>query len=161
MNKAAIYHRPDSEYAYLYDKDTMHIRLRTAKGDMEQVWLLHGDPYDLYFKHWYKSPLRMTKILSTDCCDYWLAKVTSQSRRLSYVLWKNRFFRTQTTISACHTFMKLTAARHRIGSEKPFGIKSFRNALPTGIQIMTQRGLFPGDPYHRATMTFSAGICRE
>ncbi|WZL79299.1 glycoside hydrolase family 13 protein [Eubacteriales bacterium mix99] len=84
MNKAAIYHRPDSEYAYLYDKDTMHIRLRTAKGDMEQVWLLHGDPYDLYFKHWYKSPLRMTKILSTDCCDYWLAKVTSQSRRLSY-----------------------------------------------------------------------------
>ena len=45
MNTAAIYHRPESEFAYLYTTDTMHIRLRTARGDVRSVSLLHGDPY--------------------------------------------------------------------------------------------------------------------
>nr|MBC9704140.1 alpha amylase N-terminal ig-like domain-containing protein [Enterococcus sp.] len=31
MNTAAIYHRPESEYAFLYEKDTFRIRLRTSK----------------------------------------------------------------------------------------------------------------------------------
>ncbi|MER2176039.1 MAG: alpha amylase N-terminal ig-like domain-containing protein, partial [Carnobacterium sp.] len=31
METAAIYHRPDSEYAYLYEVDNFHIRLRTKK----------------------------------------------------------------------------------------------------------------------------------
>ena len=35
MNFAAIYHRPESEMAYLYDPQTMHIRLRTAKNDVK------------------------------------------------------------------------------------------------------------------------------
>ena len=29
MNTAAIYHRPESEYAFLYTADTFRIRLRT------------------------------------------------------------------------------------------------------------------------------------
>lgn len=34
MNTAAIYHRPESEFAYLYTEETMHIRLRTAKATL-------------------------------------------------------------------------------------------------------------------------------
>ncbi len=45
MNTAAIYHRPESEFAYLYTEETMHIRLRTAKGDIASVQLVQGDPY--------------------------------------------------------------------------------------------------------------------
>lgn len=37
METAAIYHRPDSEYAYLYEADNFHIRLRTKKGDANKL----------------------------------------------------------------------------------------------------------------------------
>lgn len=45
MNKAAIYHRPESEFAYLYAKNLMHVRLQTQKCDVEKVELFYGDPY--------------------------------------------------------------------------------------------------------------------
>ena len=45
MNYAAIYHRPESEYAFLLDKETMHIRIRTAKDDIRKVEIVYGDPY--------------------------------------------------------------------------------------------------------------------
>ena len=37
MNLAGIYHRPESEMAYLYTKDVMHIRLKTAQDDITQI----------------------------------------------------------------------------------------------------------------------------
>ena len=47
MNLHAIYHRPNQNYAYSYDLETIHVRLRTAKNDIEQVTVRFGDPY-----HW-------------------------------------------------------------------------------------------------------------
>ncbi len=35
MELSAIYHRPESEYAYLYKDKKLHIRIRTKKGDIE------------------------------------------------------------------------------------------------------------------------------
>ena len=55
MNTAAIYHRPESEFAYLYTEETMHIRLRTAKGDIASVQLVQGDPYLLGKEKWYQQ----------------------------------------------------------------------------------------------------------
>lgn len=43
MEITSVYHRPESEFAYLYDEKTMHIRLRTQKGDMRGVRLHYGD----------------------------------------------------------------------------------------------------------------------
>ena len=37
MERAALLHRPESEYAYLYEKDIMHVRLRTKKDDVKEV----------------------------------------------------------------------------------------------------------------------------
>ncbi len=84
MNTAAIYHRPESEFAYLYDEKTMHVRLRTARGDVREVSLLHGDPYLLNKEKWHKKPLRMTLLMSTDLHDYWFVEVTAPYKRLSY-----------------------------------------------------------------------------
>lgn len=50
--KAAIYHRPKSEDAYAYDKDTIHIRLRTRKDNAHEVILIYGDPYDWADNEW-------------------------------------------------------------------------------------------------------------
>lgn len=45
MNRHAIFHLPDSNYAYAYNKQTLHIRLRTAKNDAKQITVRAGDPY--------------------------------------------------------------------------------------------------------------------
>ncbi|HGQ8383376.1 TPA: alpha amylase N-terminal ig-like domain-containing protein, partial [Streptococcus pneumoniae] len=34
MELSAIYHRPESEYTYLYKDKKLHIRIRTKKGDI-------------------------------------------------------------------------------------------------------------------------------
>lgn len=89
MNFAAIYHRPESEMAFLDDPQTMHIRLRTAKGDIKTVQLLHGDPYSLRSlasikPPFYITPTPMKKILSDDLYDYWQVAVTEPKKRLAY-----------------------------------------------------------------------------
>ena len=45
MEISALYHRPDSEMAYLKTKDVFQIRLKTKKDDVKQAILLYGDPY--------------------------------------------------------------------------------------------------------------------
>lgn len=89
MNFSAIYHRPESEMAFLGDPQTMHIRLRTAKGDIKTVQLLHGDPYSLRSlasikPPFYTTPTPMKKILSDDLYDYWQIAVTEPKKRLAY-----------------------------------------------------------------------------
>lgn len=88
MNLAGIYHRPESEMAYLYSKDVMHIRLKTAKGDISQADLLHGDPYSLSSRpdlpKFYTQPMPMKKLYSDGVYDYWRAAVTEPQKRLAY-----------------------------------------------------------------------------
>lgn len=84
MNTSALYHRPESEFAYLYDPETMHVRLRTARGDVREMGLLYGDPYFLDKEEWFRKPLQMIKTLSTDLYDYWFVEVTAPLKRLSY-----------------------------------------------------------------------------
>ncbi|MBV7391672.1 glycoside hydrolase family 13 protein [Enterococcus alishanensis] len=83
MNQAAIYHRPESEFAYLYKKNLMHIRLQTGK-DVAEVCLLHGDPYELETKRWFKKSISLDKWLSTESHDFWQIEVTAPYKRLSY-----------------------------------------------------------------------------
>ena len=81
---SAIYHRPDSEYAYLYKKDLMHVRIRTAKGDVVQAALIHGDPYTIHQENWFEKATEMKKYLSTELHDYWIIELTEPFRRMAY-----------------------------------------------------------------------------
>ena len=42
MQLSAISHRPDSEDAFLYDKDHLRIRLHTAKNDIAKVTVFYN-----------------------------------------------------------------------------------------------------------------------
>ncbi|MDO4624889.1 MAG: glycoside hydrolase family 13 protein [Enterococcus hirae] len=84
MNTAAIYHRPESEYAFLYTADTFRIRLRTCKDDVKKVYLISGDPYTIDSQKWYLEEIPMKKSLSTLVHDYWEVEQTSSTRRLQY-----------------------------------------------------------------------------
>lgn len=84
MDTAAIYHRPESEYAFLYTNTRFRIRLRTRKNDIKKVYVLCGDPYTITTEKWYQKQRPMKKSLSTNVHDYWEIEVTSETRRLQY-----------------------------------------------------------------------------
>jgi len=96
MNLHAIFHLPDSNYAYAYDEKTLHLRLRTAKNDVEKVILRAGDPY--HWAHgggggnlnaegamgWVCEDVLMYKEASTELFDFWFAEVKPPYRRSRY-----------------------------------------------------------------------------
>ncbi|RYL91489.1 glycoside hydrolase family 13 protein [Sporolactobacillus sp. THM19-2] len=89
MEKSAVYHQPCSAYAYPYDNDTLHIRIRTKKEDIQSVSLIYGDPFRSEEKEkgvweWLSSQKKMEKIAKTDLHDYWLATVQPPFHRLQY-----------------------------------------------------------------------------
>lgn len=84
MEIAALYHRPESEYAYLYKENRLTIRLRTKRNDVKSVDLLSGDTFLLYTDHWYEDGQTMKLIASTDVHDYWEIETTINTKRLAY-----------------------------------------------------------------------------
>ncbi|WP_407952183.1 glycoside hydrolase family 13 protein [Enterococcus faecium] len=84
MDTAAIYHRPESEYAFLYTNTRFRIRLRTRKNDIKKVYVLCGDPYTITTEKLYQKQRPMKKCLSTNVHDYWEIEVTSETSRLQY-----------------------------------------------------------------------------
>lgn len=84
MELSSIYHRPDSEYAYLYTKDTMHIRIRTKKDDVSAVILHYGDSV-VFHEDSYEHKKRMTKVASDNLFDYWQSEAQVAFARIQYI----------------------------------------------------------------------------
>lgn len=84
MNDAGIYHRPESEYAFLYNKDVMRIRLQTARNEIKTVGLISGDFYTFAEEKWYQKDQPMSKTYTTATHDYWEIEVTAPHHRLAY-----------------------------------------------------------------------------
>ncbi|GGK11792.1 neopullulanase [Caldalkalibacillus thermarum] len=81
MNLEAVFHLPKSHFAYAVDPETLHIRLRTKKGDMSAVYLLHGDKYD-----WPQSTqlVKMNCFATDDLFDYYQGEIKPLFRRCAY-----------------------------------------------------------------------------
>lgn len=89
METAALYHRPDSEMAYLRDHDHFQIRLRAKHADLAKVELLYGDPYGSKVNEkdegsWDYQLVSMERRYQTTDHDYWVAEVSLPLRRLQY-----------------------------------------------------------------------------
>ncbi|WP_246188022.1 alpha-glycosidase [Paenibacillus tengchongensis] len=76
-----LHHLSHSKWAYSYDKDVFHLRVRTKKGDVNRAFALTGDKYDWEAFH-HEHPMR--KVASDRFFDYWQAGVTPDNRRFSY-----------------------------------------------------------------------------
>ena len=82
MNKQALYHKSDSLYSFALDDDTVEIRLRAAKNDLEGVDILYG------VKHFFcteRHTARMELCLSDDLFDYFVIRLKLADKRLAYV----------------------------------------------------------------------------
>ena len=84
MELTAIYHRPESEYAYLYKEGQLHIRIRTKKNDVQQVILHYGDPF-IFIEDKYEAKKEMTKVTSDALFDYWQVAVSVRFARIQYL----------------------------------------------------------------------------
>lgn len=84
MELAAIYHRPESEYAYLYKEAQVHIRIRTKKDDIEKIVLHYGDPF-IFIEDSYEDVKDMVKVTSDALFDYWQVAVSVRFARLQYL----------------------------------------------------------------------------
>ncbi|MBU9712799.1 alpha amylase N-terminal ig-like domain-containing protein [Evansella tamaricis] len=78
----AIYHQSKSHYAYAYNPTTLHIRVRTKRNDMDNVYLIHGDKYK--FQPDYINTTKMKKFASDTLFDYYHAEVKPPYRRFAY-----------------------------------------------------------------------------
>ena len=84
MELTAIYHRPESEYAYLYKEGQLHIRIRTKKNDVQQIILHYGDPF-IFIEDKYEAKKEMTKVTSDALFDYWKVTVSVDFARIQYL----------------------------------------------------------------------------
>ena len=84
MELSAIYHRPESEYAYLYKDKKLHIRIRTKKGDIESITLHYGDPF-IFMEEFYQDTKKMAKITSDALFDHWQVEVSVDFARIQYL----------------------------------------------------------------------------
>lgn len=84
MELAAIYHRPESEDAFLHSDGRLYLRLRTKKADAQKVYLLGGDPYLFTVTNWWREQRPMQKVAETLTHDYWEIAVEPPHHRWQY-----------------------------------------------------------------------------
>ncbi|MFD1266076.1 glycoside hydrolase family 13 protein [Paenibacillus motobuensis] len=77
----AVYHRSGLNWSYAYNESTVHIRLRTKRGNVTQVRLECGDKYN-----WdkYNESIAMERFGSDGLFDYWQAAISPRFRRVVY-----------------------------------------------------------------------------
>ncbi|WP_058304411.1 alpha-glycosidase [Gorillibacterium timonense] len=85
MFKEAIFHTPKSNYAYAYDNNTLHISLKSKKGDLTNVNLLYGDPYYWADGEQVMEKMAMSLSGTDDLFDYWFAAISIPVKRFSYL----------------------------------------------------------------------------
>lgn len=94
MEKAAIYHRPESEMAYLAGKNQFRIRLRTKHADVHQVEIIYGRLDCIKQQKLNKENVEtirpdmdaMQCILQTDLYDYWEVTIPVKIRERTQYL---------------------------------------------------------------------------
>ncbi|OPA76063.1 alpha-glycosidase [Paenibacillus selenitireducens] len=77
----AIYHRPKQNWAYAYDNQTIHLRIRTKRRDVERAEVVYGDKYLPWDQMCTKE---MSVVGHDELFDYWHVEVEPPYRRLSY-----------------------------------------------------------------------------
>lgn len=81
MLRECFYHVSQSNWAYAYDKHTIHLRVRTKRDDVTDILAVTGDKYD-WDRTYAEYPMKKTA--SDAYFDYWEASVKPKYGRLSY-----------------------------------------------------------------------------
>ncbi|MEF2968908.1 alpha-glycosidase [Paenibacillus sp. M1] len=81
ITREAVYHRPNDCWAYGYDDRTVHLRIRTKRGESPWIKVLFGDKC----RPWNEMDLKhMDRLASDELFDYWQAEAEPPYGRLAY-----------------------------------------------------------------------------
>ncbi|NLD45597.1 MAG: alpha-glycosidase [Clostridiaceae bacterium] len=83
MQLEAIYHKPYSEYAYPDENNTLVIRLKTKKNDIEACILIYHEKYDPSLK----GSVQMEMVCSDQLFDYYEARLSVGIKRFKYMFY--------------------------------------------------------------------------
>lgn len=81
MKKEAICHIPKSNDAYAYQENELHIRIRVAKDDMDEVNIIFGNKYDWFHQ---QQTRPMKKIYTDHYFDYYQYEIKEEDFRIGY-----------------------------------------------------------------------------
>lgn len=84
MERSAVFHRPGNNFSFILDDSTLCIRIRTKRDDVDNIKLLHGDPYIWKEDKWMFQSVDMILNATDALFDYWEAKITPPHRRIRY-----------------------------------------------------------------------------
>ena len=84
MNKFALQHVTDSEYCFPISEKEMVIRIRTAKDDIKNAWIIYESKYKISDA---QKKLPMKKELSGTLYDYYTITLELDDTRLAYVFY--------------------------------------------------------------------------
>ena len=96
ITREGIFHLPKSNYSYGYDSETLHLRIRTKKGEVKKAYLRIGDPYIWEVggadggnlgaggTGWKAETLPMKKEVETEYFDYWIGEYKPEKKRSRY-----------------------------------------------------------------------------
>lgn len=87
ITRSSLYHRPIDEWAYPINEETVHLKMRSRRGELQSVTLIYGDPFDWQHGQWMKSHVPLEKIGTDALFDYWLVALRPATRRLRYAFW--------------------------------------------------------------------------
>lgn len=83
MHKEAIFHKSDSTYAYPIDDNTLVVKLRTKRDDINRVILCYGDRYDPSLEmNFFEKEMKIT--YRDEIFDYYEAEITPHFNRICY-----------------------------------------------------------------------------
>ena len=99
ITKEAVLHTPQSQMSYVYNNSTLHMRLHSKKGEVEQATLRIGDPFlwaeggldggnlgGADASGWIGAKdIPMHKEYSDELFDYWFAAIEPQNKRSRYM----------------------------------------------------------------------------
>lgn len=83
MKLQAIYHKPYSQFAFPIDSDTLVIRLRTAKNDINTCILIYHEKYDSS----QRGKINMSKAASDELFDYYEVELNAGIKRIKYMFY--------------------------------------------------------------------------
>lgn len=86
MNELALLHITDSAYCFPISENSIVIRLRTAKNDITDAWVLYESKYKIGEQH---NKAVMHKMLRGKLYDYYSVTLTLEDTRLAYVFYLN------------------------------------------------------------------------
>jgi len=89
-----LYHEAKSKFAYVYDKDTLHLRLLASKGKVQKIEVIYGDPFfwgpvesnpeKWEWKIATSENTLMTKEYETSLFDHFFVAIKPEFKRAKY-----------------------------------------------------------------------------